>query len=216
MKIIPVIHHKNEVLSMNNAEMCAKNKAYGVYLISMDGDNSGLSALARRIKLSFPELMVGINLLGYSAIDSIYEGLNYSLDMTWSDCPVVTGNSITEEAQRIKEEIKYTKHLFFNSVAFKYQKVEKNIPQAVLNSQILNFIPTTSGEATGHAADLSKIKTMKQSLGNYPLAIASGLTPENVHEYTPYIEYGLVATGISEDFYTFDQLKLQTIIANSQ
>lgn len=215
MKIIPVIHHKNELLSMQNAEMCAKNKAYGIYIISMDGDNEGLSALARRIKLSFPELMVGINLLGYSAIDSVYESLNYSLDMTWSDCPVVTGQVITNEAQLIKEEIKYTKHFFFNSVAFKYQKVEKNIPQAVLNSQLLNFIPTTSGEATGHAADLSKIQSMKQSLGHYPLAIASGLTPENVKQYTPYIEYGLVATGISEDFYTFNELKLKTIINNS-
>lgn len=215
MKIIPVIHHKNELLSMRNAEVCAKNKAHGVFVISMDGDNFGLSALAKRIKLSFPELKVGINLLGYSALDSIYEGLNYSLDMTWSDCPVVTGSVITSEAKLIEEEIKNTQHLFFNSVAFKYQAIERNIPQAVVNSQLLKFIPTTSGEATGKAADLTKIKSMKESLKDYPLAIASGLTPDNVHEYTPYIEFGLVATGISEDFYTFDELKLQEIIKKS-
>lgn len=215
MKIIPVIHHKTELLSIKNAEICAKNKSYGIFVISMDGDNFGLAALSRRIKLEFPELKVGINLLGCSALDSVYEGLNYSLDMTWSDFPIVTGSYITPEAKLIEEEIKTTRHLFFNSVDFKYQKAEPNIHQAVLNSQLLGFVPTTSGQATGKAADLSKIKSMKDSLKEYPLAIASGLTPDNVNEYSPYIEYGLVATGISEDFYTFNELKLLEIIQKS-
>lgn len=216
MKIIPVIHHKDEALSIKNAQICAKNKVYGIFLISMDGDNVGLSALAKRIKNIFPDLKVGVNHLGYSAIDSIYENLNYSLDMTWSDNPIVTGDNIAFEAQKIATEINDTNHMFFNSVAFKYQKAEKNIEQAVINSKSLNFIPTTSGQATGKAADLGKLSIMKQALKDYPLAIASGLTPENVQDYVNFIEYGLVATGISEDFYTFDEAKLKEIIQNTQ
>lgn len=216
MKIIPVIHHKDEALSFKNAQVCAENKVYGIFLISMDGDNLGLSALAKRIKNTFPDLNVGVNHLGYSAIDSIYENLNYSLDMTWSDNPIVTGESIAVEAEKIANEIHNTSHMFFNSVAFKYQKAEKNISQAVLNSKSLQFIPTTSGLGTGKAADLGKLKVMKDALNSYPLGIASGLTPDNVKEYVPFIEYGLVATGISEDFYTFDSIKLKKIIENSQ
>lgn len=216
MKIVPVIHHVDEKLSMYNAEMCAKNNAYGLFVISMEGDNLGLAALAKRIKNSFPQLKVGINLLGYTAIESIYEGLNYSLDMTWSDSPVVTGSSISNEAKLIQKELNATEHLFFNSVAFKYQRVEKDVAQAVLNSQSLGFIPITSGEATGKAADLSKLKTMKEALKDYPLGIASGLTPDNVFEYIPFIEYGLVATGISKDFHTFDEFKLKDIIKNTK
>lgn len=216
MKIIPVIHHKDEALTMKNAQMCAENKVYGIFLISMDGENFGLSALAKRIKNTFPDLKVGVNHLGYHAIDSIYENLNYSLDMTWSDNPIVTGESIAVEAEKIANEILDSNHMFFNSVAFKYQKAEKNISQAVLNSKSLQFIPTTSGQATGKAADLGKLEIMKQSLQHYPLAIASGLTPENVLQYVPFIEFGLVATGISEDFYTFDSVKLKKIIENSQ
>ena len=136
--------------------------------------------------------------------------------MTWSDNPIVTGNLIFNEAYIIEEELKSVpEHLFFNSVAFKYQKKELNIPQAVLNSKNLNFIPTTSGDATGVAADLSKIKVMKETLKDYPLAIASGLTPENIHEYLSLIEFGLVATGISKDFHNFDEEKLNFIINNS-
>lgn len=215
MKIIPVIHHKDEQLSFYNAEMCAKENVYGLFLISMEGDNYGLSALAKKIKNNFPHLKIGVNHLGYSALESLYENLNYSLDLTWSDSPIVTGTVISEEAKSIAHELESSEHLFFNSVAFKYQRIEKNIPQAVLNSQSLKFIPTTSGEATGKAADLNKLILMKKHLKDYPLGIASGLTPENVHEYTPFIEYGLVATGISENFHTFDSLKLKKIIFNS-
>lgn len=216
MKIIPVIHHKDEQLSFYNAEMCAKENVYGLFLISMEGDNYGLSALAKKIKNNFPHLKIGVNHLGYSAVESLYENLNYSLDMTWSDCPIVTGSIISEEAKNIAKELENVQHLFFNSVAFKYQRIEKNIPQAVLNSKSLQFIPTTSGEATGKAADLTKLILMKEYLKEYPLGLASGLTPENVHEYNPFVDYGLVATGISKDFHTFDEMKLREIITNSK
>ena len=39
---------------------------------------------------------------------------------------------------------------------------------------------TTSGSGTGIAADVAKIHTMKKAIGSHPLAIASGITPENM------------------------------------
>lgn len=216
MKIIPVIHFKDEDLAFSNAELCAQYNTYGIFLISMDGDNEGLCALARKIKNLYPKLKVGVNLLGNTALNGIFDSMNYGLDMTWSDSPVVTSHEIKPEAYLIANEIKNTEHMFFNSVAFKYQKEETNLSKAVLNSKLMNFIPTTSGEATGKAAELSKLHTMKEALKDYPLAIASGLTPSNVVEYIPYIEYGLVATGISEDFYTFDRLKMGSITRSTK
>jgi predicted TIM-barrel enzyme len=43
--------------------------------------------------------------------------------------------------------------------------------------------------------------------GDYPLAIASGITPENIEKYLPYVDYFLVATGISKTFDEFDPEK---------
>lgn len=216
MKIIPVIHHLNHELTLENAKMCAEEQAFGVFLISMTGDNEHLAALARTIKGRHPELLVGINLLGQSAISSIEESLDFSLDMTWSDNPIVTSKVVTEEAKKIESRIKNSQHLFFNSVAFKYQKVEDEPGVAAWASAKLGFIPTTSGKATGHAADLTKISEMKKSIGEEPLAIASGLTPENVNYFIPYIDYGLVATGISDDFHTLSREKLHSIIKNTK
>jgi hypothetical protein len=38
-------------------------------------------------------------------------------------------------------------------------------------------------------------RPLKRALGDWPLAIASGITPENVGEYLPVADCFLVATG---------------------
>ena len=205
MKIIPVIHHLTQQLTLENAQLCSEVGAYGVFLISMNGDNNDIPMLAKTIKGRYPHLKVGFNLLGYNAIDALEIALTYDLDMTWSDNPIVTSKKMAVEALEIKEMLFGKNHIFFNSVAFKYQQEEKNPGLAAKNSMMLDFIPTTSGDATGVAANMDKVIAMKEEISNYPLAIASGLDPLNVTNYIPYIEYGLVATGISKSFHELDK-----------
>ena len=71
---------------------------------------------------------------------------------------------------------------------------------------------TTSGTATGQAASLSKIRQIRAAIGDHPLAIASGLTPENITSYLPYANCFLVATGISRSFEMFDPVLMRTFI----
>jgi predicted TIM-barrel enzyme len=58
-------------------------------------------------------------------------------------------------------------------------------------------IVTTSGPATGQAAAPDKIRAMKEALGTFPLAIASGITAQNIGNYLNTADCFLVATGIS-------------------
>ncbi|MCD8309993.1 MAG: hypothetical protein LUB83_02070 [Prevotellaceae bacterium] len=46
------------------------------------------------------------------------------------------------------------------------------------------------------------------------LAIASGITPQNVTDYLPYVDYYLVATGISDSFTEINPDKLRQLLAN--
>ena len=70
----------------------------------------------------------------------------------------------------------------------------------------------TSGSATGKAAGVVKIKTLRESTnGRSLLAIASGVTAENVSQYIGHTDFVLVATGISADFYTFDEQKMKEL-----
>jgi len=216
MKIIPVIHHLTNELTMSNAKICSDEGAYGVFLISMTADNEDLPMLAKAIKGKYPNLKVGINLLGKKAIDAVEISKLFELDMTWADNPIITSSGVSEEAIDIKCMIKGTDHMFFNSVAFKYQKSDSNPGIAAELSINCGFIPTTSGKATGSAANIEKIKEMKLAIGQSPLAVASGLDPENVVIYLDYLDYGLVATGISKDFHELDQDKLKLIIARTK
>ncbi len=205
MKIIPVIHHINQELTFKNADICAESGAFGVFLISMDGINEDLPTLAKKIKEQHPKLKVGFNLLGKNPLEAVKISIGYNLDMTWSDYNIVTSKRIHNQSQIISNIIKKSSHMFFNSVAFKYQPIEDNPGKAALLSTEFGFTPTTSGVSTGVAADISKIKSMKEAIGINPLAIASGLTPFNVMEYNNSIEFGLVSTGISKSFHELDE-----------
>ena len=87
--------------------------------------------------------------------------------------------------------------LYFGGVAFKYQGDTENPARAAELAVPFVDVITTSGDGTGIAADVEKIQLMKEAIGDHPLAIASGITPENVEEYIPYADCFLVATGVS-------------------
>ena len=53
---------------------------------------------------------------------------------------------------------------------------------------------------------------MKQALGEFPLGIASGITPENVSEYLDIADCFLVATGISTSFTELDPVRVRALM----
>jgi predicted TIM-barrel enzyme len=77
-------------------------------------------------------------------------------------------------------------------------------------------VVTTSGPGTGQAAHVEKIRTMKAALGDFPLAIASGITPENVKDYLPFSDCYLVATGISDSFEELNPDRVRALVNTVQ
>jgi predicted TIM-barrel enzyme len=73
-------------------------------------------------------------------------------------------------------------------------------------------VVTTSGPGTGEAASVEKIRTMKNALGDFPLAIASGLTPENVGDFRDLADCFLVASGISSSWTDFDPVRIKDFV----
>lgn len=214
MKILPVIHFIDETTTLKNVEIAFAENSYGIFLISMEGNDRPLIPLAKKIKKIYPNKVIGINLLSLPALEALNLSLEAGLDATWTDGSGVTSQAVSLQAKQIETVLKQTQHEFYGSVAFKYQKVDPNPPVAAQKALALGMIPTTSGEATGVAADLGKISNIRQLIGTQPLALASGLTPENIHQYKSLITHGLVSTGISEDFYNFSQTKLKQLMLN--
>ena len=103
--------------------------------------------------------------------------------------------------------------LYFGGVAFKYQRPVDDLGAAARIAGRYMDVVTTSGAGTGQAADLAKIAAMKAALDDLPLAIASGITPENVRDYLPISDCYLVATGIGDSFEELDPAKVGALVS---
>jgi phosphoribosylanthranilate isomerase len=213
IEVWPVIHHIHIDSSVKDAEIAYNNGATGVFLISMIGKDSELRRVGLKIKKQFPKLLVGINYLSMYNHHAIKANVADGFDATWVDFADITGNEIKSTAINIANFLRSKEsncHKYFAGIAFKYQGEEPNPDQAAINAEFLNFIPTTSGPGTGKAASIDKIKLMSKNLCK--LAIASGITPENVEEYAPYISHVLVNTGIANSDQSINENKLKKLM----
>ena len=61
---------------------------------------------------------------------------------------------------------------------------------------------TSSGPGTGYAATVEKAKALRSGASGHPLALASGVSPENVDGFLPYVDAYLVASEIETAKYS--------------
>lgn len=213
-EIIPVIHvlyenqAKQEIQKMLN---CGLKKCF---LISHGRYNYyQLIALAKNLKLINKDLWIGLNLLDLG--ESSFENaafFNNIIDAIWID-----NSHIGVDKQKSDKLVKSWqksdfKGLYFGGVAFKYCKQPNNLIEATKEACNSMDIITTSGLATGIAADLNKIKTMKEAAGDKSLAIASGVKSSNIKEFKEFIDYFLVASSIEDSFGNISEVKLNELI----
>ena len=185
-KIIPVIHTINLEQVQYNVNLCHNNGVNDVFLIShMIRDWKRASFEFEKyfnwIKETYPNMNVGVNYLQLPTLDAIKEAERLGFDYLWADKSYIRPDSL-HEAHIIKEA-KHDFVMYFGCVAFKYQKPEENLEWACKTATSYMDVVTTSGEATANAPSIEKIRTMKQYIGDMPLAIASGITPENKCSY---------------------------------
>ena len=214
-QIIPVIHYSDDNQAMRNAERAIEAGCAGVMLIEMRGRNDGLIFAASAIKRRWPDKHVGINHLGAEIEVAVHRNLATGVDSTWTDEQLThTDGQSDLEAQQLVRLLKCARpHAIFCAVAFKYQREEPDPADAAARAIALGFIPTTSGPSTGFAASPRKIMAMRELIGpKAPLAIASGITPDNAPIYAPLVSHMLVSTGVSASFHEFDPARLRALV----
>jgi hypothetical protein len=212
MKVLPVIHILNEEQAYGQAKLIMESGADGFWLINHNGNDLLTLALATRFEEIYKNSIIGVNLLSYSADVALTKVITYGIKYLWLDSAGIHSESFKVERLESQKNLCLEGGVtIFGGTAFKYQPYDPNPATAAKQAKAYGLIATTSGVGTGHAADLDKIKSMSLAVDG-DLAIASGLTLDNLHEYHPYIEYALVATGLSKDEYHFNQEKLVNFI----
>lgn len=212
--IWPVIHIETPEIACANAAMAARNGAKGVFLIQMEGSDHKIDPIAQLIREAHPNLLIGVNYLSLPAPRALSRAIENGYAASWSDNPGVRSDCVAPfvaDIERMLED--HPEHLFFGSVAFKYQKKEPDPGEAARRALDFRMLPTTSGQATGHAPEVEKLIAIRGVIGDQPpLALASGVTPENAAALSPYLSDILVSTGISANFYEFDEDKLVALM----
>lgn len=226
--VLPVIHVLDNEQSETNTRQAINAGCPGVFLINHDFGIEQFLPIIRHVRKVFPDIWLAINFLAVTGRDAFpilgklaSEGTK--VDGYWADDARIDEFAMVD-SQTEAEEILTTKResgwdgMYFGGTCFKKQREvlpEHYATSAKLATQFMDVV-TTSGIATGHAADLGKIETFRNACGDTPVAIASGITPENVHQYSSLVDCLMVATGINiqDDFYNIDPQRLKKLMEN--
>ena len=224
--VTPVIHVLDNAQVEANIAIAIGEGAQGVFLINHDFSVERFLPIIRTARETFPHLWLGVNFLAVTGKDAFptlgrLAADGCVVDAYWADDACIDEHRARddqEDALAIAEarERSGWNGLYFGGTAFKKQRevaAEDYGRSAAIAADHMDVV-TTSGIATGHEAETSKISTFRSAIGDRPLALASGITPENAHVYDE-VDCFLVATGINVegDFYNIDPRRLRRLLA---
>ena len=224
--VLPVIHVLDHQQTYQNIIIAIDAGCPGVFLINHDFEKEKLLPIIKSIRARFPDYWIGINFLAVTGefafpILGELQSQGIRVDGYWADDACIDERRAVNDqvdAQRIDAVRKDSgwNGLYIGGTAFKKQRHVEPTQHAYCAKLASNHMDlvVTSGIATGHAADVSKIKTFRHNCGNTPLAVASGITPDNAKQYIQDVDLFMVATGINleGDFYNICAKKLAQLM----
>jgi predicted TIM-barrel enzyme len=221
--VLPVIHVLETAATLRNIEILTAAGAPGCFLINHDFEVARFLPIIRAVRASAPDLWMGVNFLAVTGRDAFpvlgqLAREDCRIDAYWADDARIEERADpqteAEEIAAVRAASAWT-GLYFGGVAFKKQRpVEPRLHRtAAANATGFMDVITTSGPATGMTAEASKISDFRAGVGDRPLALASGVTPDNAATYAD-VDAFLVATGINrpDDFYNIDAERLTALL----
>jgi predicted TIM-barrel enzyme len=224
--VLPVVHVLDHAQAERNVRIALHEGAPGVLLINHDITVEAFLPVIRAMRRQFPTYWIGANFLAVTGKDAFpilgdlqRDGIR--VDAYWADDARIDETSSVDdqkEAASIANARRESEWdgLYFGGTCFKKQRevAPKHYEVSARIATSWMDVVTTSGTATGHAPELSKVATFRRGVGEATLALASGLTPENAHLFAPMIDCFIIGTGInrSGDFHNFDPAKLARLM----
>jgi predicted TIM-barrel enzyme len=224
--VLPVIHVLDAAQTERNIRIVKHRGVPGLLLINHDISVSEFLPVIRATRRRFPSLWMGVNFLGVTGLKAFpvlgeLQRDGVRVDAYWADDaridemqPIDSQNEAAAiiDARRRSE----WEGLYFGGTCFKKQReVSPDYFEASarIAARWMDVV-TTSGVATGHAPELSKVEIFRRGVGDVPLALASGITPENASLFAADIDCFIIGTGINidGDFYNFDPRKVERLM----
>jgi uncharacterized protein len=220
--LLPVVHPVSWEQALASTQIAVDAGVKGIFLINQGLDAEAVLRLVLEVRKRHPSLWVGLNLLGYSpaqALETALEACEGRIDGIWADNASIEEDDAEQpRAQAFleaRERLGWT-GLYFGGVAFKYQREvsTEKLPAATRLARTYMDVICTSGPGTARHADPQKVATMRAAVGpSSSIALASGVTTENVSHYLPYVNAYLVGTGLEQSFGVLDPAKVAALQA---
>ena len=221
--VLPVIHVLDTRQTLENVRVVIGEGAAGCFLINHDFGVPDFLPIVRDVRAAYPSLWMGVNFLAVTGRDAFpvlgelgREGCG--VDAYWADDARIDETGLAaDEAREIAavRSLSGWHGLYFGGTAFKKQRPvdPEHWQDAAREAVAFMDVVTTSGIATGHEADLTKIEDFRAGIGDRALALASGITPDNAHSYAD-VDAFMVATGINRegDFHNIDPHRLAGLL----
>jgi uncharacterized protein len=202
--LLPVVHPVGEREALASVRTAADAGCRGVFLINQGMGQAQVLQLVRRVRELHPSLWVGVNLLGLSPADALKAALDACdgrIDGLWTDNAGVDGvspDAAADELLAARRDAGWD-GLYFGGVAFKYQDpvADERLADVARAAARYMDVVCTSGPGTGMAASPHKTDAMRRGLGDHgALALASGVTADNVADYGHAVDVFIVGTSL--------------------
>lgn len=225
MRVYPVVHINDRERAVEQAELALELGADGVYLIDHKPvDDQLLFDVFSDLDAAKPSSYIGVNLLGLTPLNAMTTvehavqsgNLSRTPNGLWADD--ATRESLPGEAMSYKNSHDVLRNMrYLGGVAFKYTPTFTDDPLlageqvALLRDRV--DVVTASGQGTGIPPSRAKMAAMKTAAGG-TLAVASGISHENVGDYVGLVDEALVASSVETRPYSgiFDRPKLEAFI----
>lgn len=216
---LPVIHTPSMALARAAVLTARLSGADGVFLINQGLDiEQILNELLPQLRAAFPGIWVGINALGHTPSEAVVLAERHDLRGVWTDDAGVDHRSDADQRRAANNHaricaLRMWGGLYFAGTAFKTQAELPfdKLAETAYAGAVVGDVVTTSGRATGCAAELSKVQIMRKAIGSHAMALASGITVENVRQFLPYVDAFLVASGIEIEFGLLDPVRTRAL-----
>lgn len=215
--VFVVVHAETIPQVLRNLARAHEAGADGAFLINHAISETALLDCYEAARAAWPRWWLGLSFMGRAAGEAL-DLLPDSASGLWtSNAGISMGSADPASGARLFQEKRAARSgwrgLHFGGVAFKHQEQVADPAAAARLALPYVDVVTTSGAATGVAAPLAKIAAMKAALGDHPLAVASGVTPENVERYLGLVDCFLVATGISDSHADLNRARTAELVS---